>query len=227
MEPYVVEKVVDSFGQITSERRPQIRRKIIGGDVAAQVREMMVKVTEKGGTGVLAAISGYRVAGKTGTAQKVDPVTGGYSVDKVVSSFVGFTPADDPRLVILVMIDEPKGKAYGGLIAAPVFSRIASQSLRYMRVMPTEKVRRPVMSTIAEVIDTPITPYADVQLQGHDEPQMPDFSGMSYRQVMQMMQKSGLNIKLKGSGRVVAQSPQPGKSIRFGNEIWVRLAPPS
>ncbi len=228
MSPYVVEKVVDNFGQIRMHRKPQIKRKVIGGDVADQVKEMMVKVTEEGGTGVLGAISGYRVAGKTGTAQKVDPVTGGYAVDKVVSSFVGFAPADDPRVVILVLLDEPKGKAYGGLIAAPVFSRIASQSLRYMKVMPTEKVTRPVLSTIAGVIDTPVDyQVRDVNHQGQEMPQMPDFSGMSYRQVMQVMQNSGLNIKLTGSGRVVAQSPQPGKQIRFGNEIWVKLSPPS
>jgi cell division protein FtsI (penicillin-binding protein 3) len=199
-----------------------------GGDIAALVKEMMVKVTEDGGTGVLAAVPGYRVAGKTGTAQKVDPVTGGYAIDKAVSSFVGFAPADDPRLVILVLLDEPKGKAYGGLIAAPVFSRVASQSLRYLKVMPTEKVTRPVLSTIAEVIDMPVAPQRyDASLPVSDLPQMPDFSGMSYRQVMQVMQNSGLNIRLRGSGRVVAQSPRPGQPIRFGNEIWVKLAPPS
>ena len=228
MAPYVVEKIVDSFGETTMHRRPQIRRKVISGDVADQVREMMVKVTEEGGTGMLAAVPGYRVAGKTGTAQKVDPVTGGYSVDKAVSSFVGFIPADDPRLVILVLIDEPKGKAYGGLIAAPVFSRIANQSLRYMKVMPTEKMKRPVMNRIAEMIEAPLQPEIEnIRIPGIESPQMPDFSGMSYRQVMQVMQKSGLNIKLKGSGRVVAQSPKPGRPIRYGNEIWVKLAPAS
>ncbi len=228
MSPYVVEKVVDNAGQIRMERKPQIVRKVIGGDVARQVTEMMAKVTEEGGTGVLAAIPGYRVAGKTGTAQKVDPVTGGYSVDKTVSSFVGFVPADDPRLVILVLLDEPKGKTYGGLIAAPVFSRVASQSLRYLKVMPTEKVTRPVLSTIADVIEEPAAMQVAIAYhQDRKMPQMPDFSGMSYRQVMRVMEKSGLNIKLKGSGRVIAQSPRPGEPIRFGNEVWVRLAPPS
>ena len=105
MSPYVVEKIVDNLGQVTMQRQPQIRRKVISSDVAEQVKEMMVGVTEQGGTGTRAAIPGYRVAGKTGTAQKVDPVTGGYAPDKAVSSFVGFVPADDPQLVILVLTD--------------------------------------------------------------------------------------------------------------------------
>jgi len=228
MAPYVVEKIVDSYGQVTMKQQPRIRRKVISSEVADQVRDMMVRVTEKGGTGMLGAVPGYRVAGKTGTAQKVDPVTGGYSVDKSVSSFVGFVPADDPRLVILVLIDEPQGKAYGGLVAAPVFSRIANQSLRYLKVMPTEKATVPVLNTIADLIEAPIQPpIYDIRVSGVEMPQMPDFFGMSYRQVMQVMQKSGLNIKLKGTGRVIAQSPDPGRPISYGNEIWVKLAPAS
>ena len=114
------------------------------------------------------------------------------------------------------------------MIAAPVFSRIASQSLRYLKVVPTEKVSRPVLSTIADVVETPMIPQVkEFYPQDRDLPQMPDFSGMSYRQVMQVMQKSGLNIRLKGSGRVVTQSPRPGQPIHFGNEVWVKLAPPS
>ncbi len=94
--------------------------------------------------------------------------------------------------------------------------------------MPTEKVKRPVLSTIADVVEPPMIPQVDtVDRQDSDLAQMPDFSGMSYRQVMQVMEKSGLNIRLKGSGRVVTQSPRPGQPIRFGNEVWVKLAPPS
>ena len=95
---------------------------------------MMEMVTNEGGTGTLAAVPGYRVAGKTGTAQKVDPVTGGYSADKRVASFVGFAPADNPRLVVMVVIDEPQTHVYGGLVAAPVFSRLTGQALRYLGV---------------------------------------------------------------------------------------------
>jgi membrane peptidoglycan carboxypeptidase len=89
-----------------------------------------------GGTGTLAAVPGYDVAGKTGTAQKIDPNTGRYSNTRTVASFVGFLPAHDPLLTILVVIDEPKTDQWGGTIAAPVFQRIAAQSVRHLGIAP-------------------------------------------------------------------------------------------
>jgi cell division protein FtsI (penicillin-binding protein 3) len=227
MSPYVVEKVVDQFGQVTIENSPRVRHKVISRDVADQVRSMMTAVAEPGGTGVKASVSGYKVAGKTGTAQKVDPVTGGYSMDLSVASFVGFVPADNPQLVILVVLDEPDGKGYGGLNAAPVFSSIASQALRYLNVMPTEKIERTVLvaQSDMEPASAPAVVYATDD-SGRSMV-MPDFAGMSYRQVMRTMEQTGLNLKLKGTGRVVSQSPNPGRPIRFNNATWVRLAPPS
>ena len=227
MSPYVVEKVVDPFGQVKIENRPRVRRKVVGRDVADLVRKMMTAVAESGGTGVKAAVPGYKVAGKTGTAQKVDPVTGGYSMDRSVASFVGFVPADDPQLVILVVLDEPEGKGYGGINAAPVFSSIAEQALRYLKVMPTEKIDR---TTLIAASDNGGFSSVPVVYPGNDSGRlatMPDFRGMSYRQVMRTMEQTGLNLKLQGTGRVVAQSPDAGAPIRFNNATWVRLAPPS
>ncbi len=227
MSPYVVEKVVDPFGQVKIENRPRVRRKVVGRDVADQVRKMMTAVAESGGTGVKATVPGYKVAGKTGTAQKVDPVTGGYSMDRSVASFVGFVPADDPQLVILVVLDEPEGKGYGGINAAPVFSSIAEQALRYLKVMPTEKIDR---TTLIAASDNGGFSSIPVVYPGNDSGRlatMPDFRGMSYRQVMRTMEQTGLNLKLQGTGRVVAQSPDAGAPIRFNNATWVRLAPPS
>ncbi len=227
MSPYVVEKVTDSYGQIKIENSARVRRKVVGRDVADQVREMMTTVTEPGGTGVKAAVPGYRVAGKTGTAQKVDPVTGGYSMDRSVSSFVGFVPADDPRLVILVVLDEPTGKSYGGLTAAPVFSNIAGQAMRYLKVMPTEKINRMVLEEVSGTQPESIVPVVHASDASGRLITMPDFRGMSYRQVMQMMQQTGLNLKLQGTGRVMSQSPAAGQPIRFNTATWVRMAPPS
>jgi len=199
----------------------------VGRDVADRVREMMMTVTEPGGTGTRAAVPGYKVAGKTGTAQKVDPVTGTYATDRAISSFVGFIPADDPRLVILVVLDEPKGNSYGGLTAAPVFSNIAAKAMRYMKVMPTEKIDRLPLAEVADAWSEPVAPVAQKSDESGRYLRMPDFSGMSYRQVMRTMEQTGLNIKLQGTGRVVTQSPAAGQPIRFNNETWVRLAPPS
>ena len=232
MAPYLVERVVDSFGETVESRKPRKVRQVVSPEVAHRMREMMAMTTEEGGTGTLAAVPGFRVAGKTGTAQKVDPVTGGYSVDKRISSFVGFVPAEDPRLVVLVIMDEPSGKTYGGLVAAPVFSKIADQALRYLRVAPTEPGTRNPLPLYVEK-KTASSPKAVVTFQRQEPeqhegaPRMPDCVGMSSRQVLQTMGRTGLNIKLKGNGRVVEQSPPPGRPIKFGAEVWVRLAPPA
>jgi cell division protein FtsI/penicillin-binding protein 2 len=103
--------------------------------VNEQVRAMLADVVQQGGTGTAAAVPGYRVAGKTGTAQKPDP-HGGYSSSRYVASFVGMVPAAKPRLVILVMVDEPRGAIFGGVVAAPAFAEIAKFGLQYLEVPP-------------------------------------------------------------------------------------------
>ena len=92
-------------------------------------------------TGSKAAVPGYRVAGKTGTAQKIDPKTGTYSSNLSVGSFVGYVPAEDPRLAVVVVIDEPQTVAWGGVVAAPVFRRVAEQALQYLGVSSQEPVK--------------------------------------------------------------------------------------
>lgn len=129
MRPYLVQRIVESDGSVVLERKPELVRQVVSPQVARAVTEMMVAVTEKGGSGTRAAIEGVRVAGKTGTAQKADPVVRGYSPDKRFSSFMGFAPAEDPKVVIFVGLDEPKGDVYGGVIAAPIFQRVAADAL--------------------------------------------------------------------------------------------------
>lgn len=227
MHPYVVEEIDDSRGQVLRKISPKVERQVVSTAVAERVAKMMIGTTDDG-TGTLAAVPGYNVAGKTGTAQKVDPVTGGYSVDKRLSSFVGFVPAENPKLVILVMIDEPKKKTYGGLVAAPVFARIAAQALTQLQVPPTLQVQRNRMRPLPEVEEIPpVQPVVYNEAGANGQRRMPGLIGMSFRQVLQTMGKTRLNIKLKGSGRVVAQSPQPGQHIPYGSEIWVRLEPPA
>jgi len=240
MAPYVVERVVDSYGETQERREPREVRRVISEETARKVRELMMMTTEEGGTGTLANVPGFRVGGKTGTAQKVDPVTGGYSVDKRVSSFIGFVPAEAPRLVILVVMDEPDGQVYGGLVAAPVFSQVAAQALQYLHVAPTQPVKETPLPSIKQVeeqlnsarstvaaADAEGDSAATVEPAAGETPLMPDFTGMSYRQVLQTMARTGLNVKLSGTGRVVEQSPAPLRPISYGNEVWVRLAPPS
>ena len=233
MEPYLVDRVVDSQGQVTQQNQPRMIRKVIAQDVAQVVTRMMEMTTEEGGTATKARVPGFRVAGKTGTAQKVDAVTGGYSADKRVASFIGFLPAEEPRLVMLVTIDEPKKVVYGGLTAAPVFSRIAAQAMQYLKVAPNVAVQvgETLPSLEQIIVEATMSERSKLQEVATSElsagPQMPDFYGLSYRQVLELMEERQLNINFRGRGRVVEQSPASGVAIPYGAPVWVRMAPPS
>jgi cell division protein FtsI (penicillin-binding protein 3) len=111
-------------------------RRIISGGTAREVREMLEGAFAPGGTASEVSIPGYKLAGKTGTANKIDPLTGEYSESRYVASFIGFAPALNPKLLIEVMVDEPQTEIYGGVVAAPAFGKIASFALRYLRIPP-------------------------------------------------------------------------------------------
>lgn len=115
---------------------PQTRRRVISERTAKEMVRILEEVVSKSGTAEQAAIPGYSVAGKTGTAQKIDPATGRYAPDRFVSSFVGFAPAEEPAVTILVIVDEPEGKGWGGTVAAPVFASIGKEVLHYLKVPP-------------------------------------------------------------------------------------------
>lgn len=125
-------------GQNEKETAKQVRRRVISEATAKEMVGILKEVVTQSGTGGRAAVPGFPVAGKTGTAQKIDPKTGHYSRTDVISSFVGFAPADDPVVTILVMVDEPEGEGWGGDVAAPVFSTIASEILYYMKKVPAD-----------------------------------------------------------------------------------------
>jgi len=139
MKPYVVSEIRDADGHIIKQVPPQVKRRVISPETAHSVTKILEGVVTDG-TGVKAAIPGFRVAGKTGTAQKIDPRTGTYSNSRFVSSFAGYVPADSPRLAMIVVIDEPQGEAWGGTVAAPIFSRVGEQVLGYLGVSSNEPV---------------------------------------------------------------------------------------
>lgn len=239
MKPYLVERVIDDAGRELQHIQPQPVRRVISADTAATVTRMMETVVAPGGTGTKAAIEGYRVAGKTGTAQKVDSVSRGYSATKRTASFIGFVPAEKPQLAILVVIDEPSTSPYGGVVAAPAFREIAFNTLCYLKGTNSGGPTAPGMQT--KTAPTQTVPLQAAQLRELEPaPEvgeggridvagagtvMPDFRGMSMRRVLQVMEKRQINIQLRGSGRVIEQYPQPGQVIRGADEIWVRLAP--
>ncbi|MDD5482136.1 MAG: penicillin-binding protein 2 [Kiritimatiellae bacterium] len=136
MRPYVVRQIKSPEGQVLFEQRPKIAGRPIKAETAREMRRLLARVTEEGGTGRRAFVDGYSVAGKTGTAQKAVP--GGYSDALNMASFAGFIPAEEPQLAIIVVLDEPRGTVHtGGAVAGPVFSEIAGQIVHYLDVPPS------------------------------------------------------------------------------------------
>jgi cell division protein FtsI (penicillin-binding protein 3) len=134
VKPHMVSEIISPEGEVVYRFMPGERRRVISRMTSRTLRDILVSVTQEGGTAMGASVDGNRVAGKTGTARLIDPDTGEYSTERYVSSFVGFAPADNPRLALVVVIFEPKGKYYGGQVAAPVFREIVDRSLSYLSV---------------------------------------------------------------------------------------------
>ncbi|RLC05158.1 MAG: penicillin-binding protein 2 [Deltaproteobacteria bacterium] len=138
MKPFIVQSITNENGRILKRTAPEIIGRATSPEVASTVKRIMQTVVTEGGTGTSAFLDGYTVCGKTGTAQKTDE-SGTYARDKYISSFLGFAPADNPRLVILVVIDEPVDAHYGGTVAAPAFQNIAHETLQHLNVPPETK----------------------------------------------------------------------------------------
>ena len=131
MKPYIIDSVRDNQGEIIKQNKPVLIRKVISLDTAMRIKKILTGVVEEG-TGRNAKVSGFSAAGKTGTAQKIE-ANGTYSHDKFIASFIGFAPAEDPLLAIVVTVDEPHPGYLGGVVAAPVFQRVAGDAIRYIK----------------------------------------------------------------------------------------------
>jgi len=216
MRPYIVRRIVAPDGSVLHENQPQVIGEPISAGTAAIVSNMLRGVVE-GGTGTQAQIEGISVAGKTGTAQKVDGKTGRYSARARMSSFVGFFPVDAPRFAILVVIDSPRTATYGGLVAAPVFRRIGEYAV--------DRLGLRVASVPAATQEHPI---AKVQLAGWSVADgkrgMPSFIGLSMREALVQAARAGWEVHTQGDGFVVAQDPPPGaEATQQGKRLDLRF----
>jgi len=241
VRPTVVDRVIDEQGDLVHVTAPG-KNRIMSPATAQVVRDAFAGVVLRG-TGRRAAVEGYRCAGKTGTAQKI--VDGHYSDSKYLASFVGFAPLPAPRLSILVQIDEPKGKIYGGDVAAPIFAKIAQEALLHLRVPPDSSLPLPALKpTLASAaVDyapnatpaAPITAAQDVRTQagvapeiivaaGPDSAALPDFNGMDKRRVIERCLDLGLKLQIRGSGTAVHQEPPPGTLMASGDTCSVTFA---
>ena len=213
--------------------RPEQR--VISEKAAHSLIQMMEGVMEKQGTGQVAAIDGYPVAGKTGTAEKV--INGHYDKSRVVANFVGIVPADHPRFVIAVMIDEPQPAHYGGLVAGPIFKEIAEEALRYLGVPPTVPIvarkdrghDKPAPEPEPESYEVLEGPGADLPLgegegdeavaeeSGAAQPELvtlPSFAGMSIGEAIRAARRAGVELEVEGSGIAINQTPGAGARPR-------------
>jgi cell division protein FtsI (penicillin-binding protein 3) len=131
MKPYIINEIRDKKGETIKKFSPALIQKVISSDTAARVKKILHSVVD-GGTGELAKIQGISAAGKTGTAQKLEP-NGTYSHNKFIASFIGFAPVDDPLVAIVVTLDEPHPYYFGGVVAAPVFKNVAAEAVKYLK----------------------------------------------------------------------------------------------
>jgi cell division protein FtsI (penicillin-binding protein 3) len=179
----------------------------------------------------VAVPEGFTVAGKTGTAQKL--VGRAYSHSKFNALFIGMVPADKPVLAITVIIDEPKGAIYGGVVAAPIFRDIAAQSLRVLGYYPQKELKQENSPVLAGFLPTPAaaqtaTPEVKHALRRVEVPNeplkvMPDLRGYTIREVLDLLHRSGLHCRFEGSGMAVSQEPSPGTSISPGATCLVKF----
>jgi cell division protein FtsI (penicillin-binding protein 3) len=227
MRPYVVKAVKDQQGKVVKENHPQVVRKVMSAETAKKVVQILESVVkEKGGTGNLAAIKGYRVAGKTGTSQKVDPATKRYSGKNFVTLFVGFAPVESPRVAVLVLVDEPEVKKYGGLVAAPVFREVTAWSLNHLQIIPDVRmVRAEDLVESWNSRNNSSSLHVEVSQEGPGL--LPDFRGQTMREVLRGGRSLGVNVMVDGTGLAVAQKPEPGSPLNKITQVSVSFRPPS
>jgi cell division protein FtsI (penicillin-binding protein 3) len=242
MKPYLIKEIRDSKGTVIQSYGPKIVHRVLGEATAKQTTELLKTVVEEGGTGTQARLEGYSVAGKTGTAQKVVEGKKGYAEGKYIASFVGFAPAENPRLVVLVSIDEPVGSHYGGVVSAPAFQKIMEQSLAYLKVPPTKGFPENTEKKTAKKIDSAPTqkkseaapkPIVKADDKGEVEKELdplknfiPDFKGLSVREALRKAQASNFKIKILGSGICLEQAPPAGEMAEAGTAVVVECRPP-
>jgi stage V sporulation protein D (sporulation-specific penicillin-binding protein) len=207
MRPYVTKALVNpQTNQVVRKAEPHLVRRVISAQASKEVRRALESVVANG-TGRNAFIDGYRVGGKTGTAQKV--IQGRYSNKEYIVSFVGFAPADDPKLIMYVAVDNPKGIQFGGLIAAPIVKNVMEDSLQWLHV-PRRKNQMPKKTT---VLDTPIVT-------------VPNLIGQTTQEIYESLQSNFRLAKIGTGSVVIQQAPRAGSRIPRGSTIRLFMANP-
>ncbi len=224
MQPRLVKAEFDAEGRETRRFEPKVVRQVVSPETARTLTRVLTRVVDEG-TGHFAAVPGYDVGGKTGTAQKLDPVTHRYSRAPGVLSFAGFVPAEEPRLVMLVMLDEPKNEKWGSEAAAPIFAAIAGPVLRYLEIAPRDV--SPIQIVTGAGADGQIAGRVRLASVATEAAAglMPDLRGSTLRQALAALTPRGVRVELAGRGRVVQQAPAPGEPLTDDAVARLTLSP--
>lgn len=219
MKPFLVRAIVDREGQTLRTYRPTVVRRVVSSSTAKRLAAILTDVVgAEDGTGKKARIENVAVAGKTGTSQKFDFARRVYSSEKVRAYFMGFFPADNPQIAILVILDEPKRDKWGGVAAAPAFKNIGEQILTCFRTplrsdplpLREDELNETGMKLVSA---SPAAPEEIPPISEEAESVMPDFHGMTIRDVLRKTRKRGIEIKAAGSGWAADQEPAAGTPI--------------
>lgn len=222
LKPYVVDNITTPDGALVLQNKPTKIRNVI----AKQTSEEMVKVMEsvvENGTGQLAKIPGVNVAGKSGTAQEIDPVTKTYSSSSFVASFEAFAPAEDPKIAVLVIVDSPKGVEHeGGPVCSPYAKVILQGALQEFNIPFGTNTPSSVPITPNDAPVRPVVPPTVPERQPlADESVVPNITGMNMRQAGETLSKAELHFNFTGSGLANQQTPVPGKVVNKGTSVDV------
>ncbi|MBN2032172.1 MAG: transpeptidase family protein [Deltaproteobacteria bacterium] len=221
MRPYLLKEVREPGGRVIEKTEPHVVRKVLSAEAARLSTRILESAVGETGTGFPAAISGYRVAGKTGTAQKVDLGTKRYSDKNYVALFVGFAPADRPRMLMVVVLDEPEKKKYGGLAAAPVFREVGAWAMNRFQINPDLR--------LVEKGDPKEEQKSAVRVVVAQEGPglLPDFKGRTMREVLKTGRSLNLEVLPEGTGLAFSQHPEPGLPLDKVNQVRVTFRPPT
>jgi stage V sporulation protein D (sporulation-specific penicillin-binding protein) len=221
-----VDKIATPDGQLVQQQKPTPVRQVISKATASQMTNVLEQVVS-GGTGSLAKIPGINVAGKTGTAQKVDPKTGAYSTTDFIASFTAYAPAEDPKIAVLVIIDTPKSAEghQGGTLGGPPAKAIIEGALQYFGLPVAKDTKSTVTISPSDSAVRPSPkPVIPERSPIGGEVIIPDLTGMTMRQAGDLLAKSELHFNFTGSGLVNLQSPQGGKVVVKGTTIEVEFS---
>lgn len=241
LKPHIIKMIKNANGTMYSETQVEKVRRTLESEANKTLVGLLEQVVATGGGG-LARVKGYRIAGKTGTAQKIREDGMGYMEGRYIASFCGFAPVENPQLALLVMIDDPYGAFYGGQIAAPVAGRIFSQAFRYLRIEPSEspafdddeiapadlgegdaagtQISKPI-----ELTPEPLKPESEKLEAPSGMVVVPDFYGKSIREVARLTNELDLRFESEGSGWAVEQTIEPNSIVEHGTSIKVYFSP--